>query len=283
MAIIVLFGQRLLPERSGRTIPADLSKHARTLIEQYTLADGLFQLRVRCEFALLRRAAGQGRSRRLSGPDTGRRSRRPMPAARCGGRRWPRATCSSSAATRGGRASGGRPAPGACGRRSRRPTSTRHAVQPQLRPGRGRDSAALRLDRADRVPWHGHAERRSRGSGRAAPAARTRVRARPCWRLAIRCCCRAPGRRWTSASSDPDILVVDFAGTGSPPGRADGARGQAGDRRAGRHGGAAGHRRGAAGGGGAAGRRCLDPARACSRSSRPTGRSTGRRSSWSAP
>ncbi|HEX6012523.1 MAG TPA: SLC13 family permease, partial [Geminicoccaceae bacterium] len=47
MAIIVLFGQRLLPERSGRTLPADLSKHARTLIEHYSLDDGLFQLRVR--------------------------------------------------------------------------------------------------------------------------------------------------------------------------------------------------------------------------------------------
>ena len=49
MAIIVLVGQRLLPERSGRTIPADLSKHARTLIEHYTLDDGIFQLRVRSD------------------------------------------------------------------------------------------------------------------------------------------------------------------------------------------------------------------------------------------
>ncbi len=49
MAIIVLFGQRLLPDRSGRTIPADLSKHARTLIEHYTLNDGVFQLRVRSD------------------------------------------------------------------------------------------------------------------------------------------------------------------------------------------------------------------------------------------
>jgi di/tricarboxylate transporter len=47
IAIVVLFGQRLLPERSGRTIPADLSKHARTLVEQYRLDDGMFQLRVR--------------------------------------------------------------------------------------------------------------------------------------------------------------------------------------------------------------------------------------------
>jgi di/tricarboxylate transporter len=47
IAIVVVFGQRLLPERSGRTIPPDLSKHARTLVEQYRLDDGMFQLRVR--------------------------------------------------------------------------------------------------------------------------------------------------------------------------------------------------------------------------------------------
>lgn len=47
IVIVVLFGQRLLPERSGRTIPADLSTHARTLVEQYRLDDGMFQLRVR--------------------------------------------------------------------------------------------------------------------------------------------------------------------------------------------------------------------------------------------
>jgi di/tricarboxylate transporter len=47
MAIVVVFGQRLLPQRSSRMIPPDLSKHARTLVEQYQLDDGLFQLRVR--------------------------------------------------------------------------------------------------------------------------------------------------------------------------------------------------------------------------------------------
>ena len=47
MAIILLLGPRLLPNRSGKRIPADLSKHARTLIEHYTLDDGVFQLRVR--------------------------------------------------------------------------------------------------------------------------------------------------------------------------------------------------------------------------------------------
>jgi di/tricarboxylate transporter len=47
IAIVVLFGQRLLPNRNGRTIPSDLSRHARTLVEQYKLDDGVFQLRVR--------------------------------------------------------------------------------------------------------------------------------------------------------------------------------------------------------------------------------------------
>jgi di/tricarboxylate transporter len=47
MAIIVLFGERLLPDRRSRTIPPDLSKHARTLVEQYRLDDGLFRLRIR--------------------------------------------------------------------------------------------------------------------------------------------------------------------------------------------------------------------------------------------
>jgi di/tricarboxylate transporter len=47
IVIVVLFGERLLPNRAGRTLPPDLSKHARTLLEQYRLEDGLFQLRVR--------------------------------------------------------------------------------------------------------------------------------------------------------------------------------------------------------------------------------------------
>ena len=47
IVIVVLFGERLLPSRSGRSIPSDLSMHARTLIEQYRLDDGLFQLRLR--------------------------------------------------------------------------------------------------------------------------------------------------------------------------------------------------------------------------------------------
>ena len=47
MAIVVLFGQRLLPERSGRAMPSDLSRQARTLSEHYRFDEGHLQLRVR--------------------------------------------------------------------------------------------------------------------------------------------------------------------------------------------------------------------------------------------
>jgi di/tricarboxylate transporter len=47
IAIIVLFGQKLLPERGGPAMPADFSRHARTLVEQYGLASNIFRLRLR--------------------------------------------------------------------------------------------------------------------------------------------------------------------------------------------------------------------------------------------
>ncbi len=47
IVITVLFGRLLLPERRGQSIPADLSAHAHTLIEQYHLEDGLHHFRVR--------------------------------------------------------------------------------------------------------------------------------------------------------------------------------------------------------------------------------------------
>jgi Trk K+ transport system NAD-binding subunit len=40
VAIIMLFGKRLLPERSGQSLPSDLSTHARTLVEQYRFWPG---------------------------------------------------------------------------------------------------------------------------------------------------------------------------------------------------------------------------------------------------
>jgi di/tricarboxylate transporter len=47
LLILLLLGRRLLPVRTSNSLPADLSQHARTLVEQYRLDDGLHRLRVR--------------------------------------------------------------------------------------------------------------------------------------------------------------------------------------------------------------------------------------------
>ena len=57
MAIIILFGERLLPQRNGATMPADFSRHAKTLVEQYGLGDGVHQLRVRRSSPLVGQSA----------------------------------------------------------------------------------------------------------------------------------------------------------------------------------------------------------------------------------
>jgi len=44
IAIVVLFGSRLLPERRADSIPPNLSEHARTLIHQYSLGDWVSRL-----------------------------------------------------------------------------------------------------------------------------------------------------------------------------------------------------------------------------------------------
>lgn len=46
VAISVLFGERLLPHRASAQLPPDLSRHARTLVEQYRLSAGTQALRV---------------------------------------------------------------------------------------------------------------------------------------------------------------------------------------------------------------------------------------------
>ncbi len=53
MAILVFLGHRLLPHKSGASMPTDLSKHARTLVEQYRLVGNAFQLRVRSSSPLI--------------------------------------------------------------------------------------------------------------------------------------------------------------------------------------------------------------------------------------
>jgi di/tricarboxylate transporter len=47
IAIIILFGERLLPHCNGATMPADFSRHAKTLVEQYGLASGIHLMRMR--------------------------------------------------------------------------------------------------------------------------------------------------------------------------------------------------------------------------------------------
>ncbi len=59
IAIIVLFGQRLLPDRNGLTMPADFSRHAKTLVEQYGLASGIYQMRVRATSPFVGQAASE--------------------------------------------------------------------------------------------------------------------------------------------------------------------------------------------------------------------------------
>lgn len=58
MVIMILFGQKLLPERNGATMPADFSRHAKTLVEQYGLASGVYQLRVRTSCPYVGKPAG---------------------------------------------------------------------------------------------------------------------------------------------------------------------------------------------------------------------------------
>lgn len=53
--IALFFGTRLLPVRENRSLPPDLSRHARTLVEQFRLDDEVHQLRVRVESPLVGR------------------------------------------------------------------------------------------------------------------------------------------------------------------------------------------------------------------------------------
>jgi di/tricarboxylate transporter len=57
--IVRVLGGSLLPERKSSNMPADLSRHARVLVEQYGLAAGTYKLRVRDGSALAGRAASE--------------------------------------------------------------------------------------------------------------------------------------------------------------------------------------------------------------------------------
>ncbi len=52
--VIMMFTQRrLLPHRNGDSMPADFSQHARTLVEQYRIEDGMHRLRIRADSGLI--------------------------------------------------------------------------------------------------------------------------------------------------------------------------------------------------------------------------------------
>ncbi len=53
ITIVVLFGQRLLPNRTSKSLPPDLSQHATTLVEQFRLSSDVHQLRVRAGSPLI--------------------------------------------------------------------------------------------------------------------------------------------------------------------------------------------------------------------------------------
>ena len=280
IAIVILFGERLLPKRSGQTMPIDLSRHARTLIEHYRLDSDVVELRLRAASPWIGMA------------------REAIDLAA-----WPGLNLVSVQGGDDGRPVHGRPL--AEGDRvivrGDAEAASRLAADRQLA---FRDAAAAEsvaetfFNRAsglaevvipprsgligqDDVPQHDHTQRRPRGAvgaaaRRGADAARAPCRGRyaaaPGHLEGARHAPRRPGRRGGR-----------LARGRPPPGGAARRRIDGGHRGAARHGRGAGHRRAAAGRRGAPRGRACWCSSAWSRSSRPIARSTGRPSSSSAP
>ena len=55
--IVLVLGRWLLPKRDSSALPADLSQHAHTLVEQYRITDGVYRLRVRAGSPLIGKTA----------------------------------------------------------------------------------------------------------------------------------------------------------------------------------------------------------------------------------
>ena len=154
----------------------------------------------------------------------------------------------------------------------------------QFGPRRGHDPAALRLDRRDGVPRHGHARAAILSSSPCSATAPSSAAERTVLRAGDTLLLQGTWKALDVQLDDPDVLVVDSPGAGAPAGRAAWGRAQAGHRRSSRHGGAAGHGRSSRrpspallAAGALVLTRCRDRRAGLSR------RSTGRRSSWSAP
>jgi hypothetical protein len=117
IAIALVFGERLLPARSSAKLPPDLSRHARTLVEQYRLTGDLQALKVQRGSPLdgsprraLDLSAGRGSSSSPSRGPTARRRCIATPLRRatswwCAARprrsaRWPASSASASSRSR---------------------------------------------------------------------------------------------------------------------------------------------------------------------------------------
>ena len=85
-------GSGCCPSAAAPSMPADFSRHAKTLVEQYGLADGLFQLRVRATSPYVGTAALGDRPRAYRRTAARRRPGGRHRRAAAPRRRWPRAT-----------------------------------------------------------------------------------------------------------------------------------------------------------------------------------------------
>ena len=253
MAIIILFGKRLLPERNGATMPADFSRHAKTLVEQYGLASGIYQMRVRASSPFIGEPASaidlatypDLQLVAVQEGETASPLRRPVIAE--GDHLLLRGDAESAAAFAADKHLAFREDGDARAGRG-------DAVQSQLGPRRSRDPAALRPDRPKRFPGHGHRERRP---DRPCRAARRRGGCRHQRKTGCRRH-RAAGRRHDAAAGNVEGARPppqgsgrpgrQFARTGASSGGADGTGRAPGRRHSGRDGRAARHRHRPAGG-----------------------------------
>ena len=284
IVIMVLFGRRLLPERNGATMPADFSRHAKTLVEQYGLASGVFQLRVRANSPLVgasRVELGARRACRARADGGAGQGQRPADPARAD---FARATSSSSAATPSRRRNS--PPPCTSPSATRRPPAAARRRCSIARSGLAEVVIPPRSKLIGQAVFSGHGDRERRPDhpGRAArrradrPAVRhARDAAASSSRPATACCCRAPGRRSTSTSTTPTCS------SSTRPNWSAARRCRWGRARSRRSiilvamVVAARHRHRAARGGRPARRRRDHPRRGSCGSTRPTARSTGRR------
>jgi hypothetical protein len=254
--IAVLLGEKLLPARTSKTLPSDLSRHAHTLVEQYRLTAEVQALRIREDSPLVGTTGARSTCRTARGSRSSR--------SRPGGRRPGRAGATTLQAgdivvvrgEGGARSASWRRNSASARRGGRPPLATANTlfnrrfglaevvIKPRSPLIGERFFPGMVTPSGDLIVLA--IQRQRRGPDRRASRSRR----------ATRCCCRAPGRRWRRGWSRPrcwwSIRPNWCGGRRCRWGRARRPRWHPGG-----DGGAAGDRPGAGGGGGAAGRRRL--------------------------